>query len=353
MSRPEHPPEIQPYLHRIYAPEQRAFACDAQSPNDVAAWQREARAALRELIRLDVIGSSMPGHVCNATLDPVEDCGDYTRQRGGFAVEPDVTIPFWLLRPKGDGPFPLALTPHGHDALSFNVSAGIPRKTVPMEMLIAEDRDVAVQAVRNGFVAISPATRGIARGSITDVDGRYANNCRAHSIHALMAGRTAMGERVWDMMRLIDWATERDDVDSSRVLMLGNSGGGVLTAYAAACDERINIAVPSCAFNAFVTDDGRPNHCDCNLVPGIMRWGEMWDLAGLIAPRHLLIVNGRDDGVRAGDQVDRAVAHVRRIYEAANASLNFDMQYGQGGHRFYKSIMWPFINRTLQAISTA
>jgi dienelactone hydrolase len=166
-------------------------------------------------------------------------------------------------------------------------------------------------------------------------------------MHGLLAGRTSIGERVWDMQRLIDWASSLDEVDARDIVMMGNSGGGVLTTFAAACDERIGIAVSSCAYSPFVGMDGKIQHHDCNAVPGIMTFGEFWDVAGLIAPRHFLAVHGRYDQLKATEEVDRAVRELRRIYEAVDAAGHFEQLYGNGGHRFYGSLMWPFINAAL------
>mgnify|MGYP003349230786 CR=1 FL=1 len=59
--------------------------------------------------------------------------------------------------------------------------------------------------------------------------------CRSQLMHCLLAGRTAVGERVWDLQRLLDWAVTLPGADSRRVLMMGNSGGGMVTMFAAAC----------------------------------------------------------------------------------------------------------------------
>ena len=44
--------------------------------------------------------------------------------------------------------------------------------------------------------------------------------------HGLLAGRTPIGERVWDMSRLIDWALANLEVNPDKIAMTGNSGGG-------------------------------------------------------------------------------------------------------------------------------
>jgi len=227
----------------------------------------------------------------------------------------------------------------------MDVSAGIPTNGDERRRMEAEDRDVAVQAVERGYVTIAPATRGLSPASIDDVSGRHGNrDCRSHLIHSLLGGRTPIGERVWDMERLIDWALLRDDVTPDHVLMTGNSGGGVVTLYAAACDTRITVAVPSCSFCTYVGATGLVHHCDCNAVPGILELGEMHDVAGLTAPRHLLAVNGRQDPLFPLEEVDRAVQGLQRIYRAAGAPDRFQHRYGPEGHRFYKDLMWPFID---------
>ena len=144
-------------------------------------------------------------------------------------------------------------------------------------------------------------------------------------------------------MRLIEWALSIYDIDESRILVMGNSGGGVITLYAAACDDRVTCAVPSCSFAPFVSESGYIHHCDCNAVPGISRWGEIWDLTALIAPRALCIVNGREDRLFPLSEVNRAVAATQRIYSAIGHSDRFQHKYGPAGHRLYSDLMWPFI----------
>jgi hypothetical protein len=89
------------------------------------------------------------------------------------------------------------------------------------------------------------------------------------------------------------------------------------------------------------------HHCDCNTVPGILAWGGFHDVAGLIAPRPLLIVNGKQDSLFPLPEVDRAVEGVRRIYAVAGVQERFAHHYGVGGHRFYADLMWPFIRKAM------
>jgi len=348
MSDPAYPPQVRAYLDRIYHESRREHAFKGETPEDVTAWQEQTRPALRRLLGLDLMKAELAAHQLAVEFDKPEDMGGYTRQSGRLLTEPDVWIPFWLLKPEGDGPFPLALTPHGHEASGHDTSAGIARDESGKQRMVAEDRDVAVQAVTRRFLAIAPATRGIGCHGVPDVFDQYGANCTSQLMHALLAGRTGVGERVWDMERFIDWATLRPDVQSGAILMLGNSGGGMVTTFAAACDPRIGIAIPSCSFSLFVKPGGRISHHDCNMVPGILRFGEFWDVAGLIVPRPLLVVNGRFDPLHDPEHIDMAVAGLRRIYQAAGAAERFEHRYGEGGHRFYQDLMWPFVEKAMK-----
>jgi len=238
---------------------------------------------------------------------------------------------------------------HRHDAQGWHTYAGRWPTDEKRQRGLAEDRDVALQAARRGFLALAPATRGIAGdATVPDLGARHGGrDCRSHWFHSLLAGRTAMGERVWDMMHLLDWACSREEADATRVLVMGNSGGGMVITYTAACDPRVRVAVASCSFAPYVRADGRLQHCDCNAVPGILTFGEFWDVAGLIAPRAFLAVHGEEDSLFVRADVDRGAAEMRRIYQAAGAADRFACRFGRGGHRFYADLMWPFILENL------
>ena len=350
-SAPEHPEAVKRYLARLYAEEHRCHACRARTPEEFAAWQPPARRAFQQLLGIPRIAAGAAGHSPTVDItDAGEDMGSHIRQRGRIETEPDVWIPFWLLCPWGDGPFPLALTPHGHE--NGDTYAGIARDDRSRRQIEAEDQDVAVQAVERGFLTIAPTTRGMVNNPasyrIADIGDRHdGRDCRCHNWQVTIVGRTLLGERVWDLMRLLDWALALPQVDADRVLMVGNSGGGMATLHTAACDERVRIAVPCCAYNNYISPHGTLRHCPCNTIPNILDFGEYWDVAGLVAPRPLLTVNGRHDTLHPVDEVDAAAARLQTIYRAAGTPERYAHQYGEGGHRFYAHIMWPWVESHL------
>ncbi len=340
----DYPENVVKYLGRIYAEENRQFAFREDYPGGVDRWRTDARTELVRLLGLNTIASSVGNHRPTVELEEAQDLGDYTRRKGTIETEPDVKIPFWLFEPKGAGPWPLAVFPHGHDPVGHDTYAGVYANDKARDKALAQDRDVAVQAVKRGFLAIAPATRGLSINGVPDLHQRHGNRtCRSQLMHCLLAGRTAIGERVWDMQRLLDWATNLPQADDRHVLMMGNSGGGMVTIYASACDERITVAVPSCSFAPLTSSGGYIFHCDCNLVPGIMNFGDLADVAGLISPRHLLAVSGHGDALPSDAAIDRAADRVSAIYTAAGCPQKFDHRWGNDGHRFYKDLMWPFV----------
>ena len=347
----KHPDEVERYLKGVYAEQNQQHTFRADRPGSFQGWHADAQIALLQLTGLDNIAKHVASHKPTVELDEIQDRSEYTIRNGRIETEPSINIPFWLLRPKGKGPFPLAVLPHGHERHGHDTYAGVYHDGVHREKTLSQDRDVAVQAVKRGFLAIAPAIRGLATAAngVPDVFNRHGSrDCRSHFMHCLLAGRTAIGERVWDVSRLIDWAADLPDVNAENVLMMGNSGGGVVTMYAAACDERITIAVPSCSFSVIASREGRIYHCDCCAIPGILNWGELYDVCGLVAPRHLLAVNGVKDKLHSATDINRSADRVRAIFNAAGADDHFRHRWGPEGHRFYKRLMWPFVMNAMK-----
>jgi dienelactone hydrolase len=277
--------------------------------------------------------------------------GGFTRQLCSIETEPGIRVPFYYLVPANvKGRRPLFIAPHGHDTLGLHSYSGAYKNGKHREEILAREGNIAEQSARRGFVAIAPATRGLANELLVpDPKGRHGKRpCRAQLIHCLLGGRTPTAERVWDMQRILDWAEKQPEVDPQRIVMTGNSGGGVLTAYTAAIDPRVTVAIPSCSFTSVASEEGYIFHCDCCLVPGLRNWGGWKELAGLIAPRHLLLVHGVKDGLHHRPTVDALGREVQGIFKSAGVPGRTALKWGSGGHRFYPKFMWPFIDTALK-----
>jgi lysophospholipase L1-like esterase/dienelactone hydrolase len=74
-------------------------------------------------------------------------------------------------------------------------------------------------------------------------------NVHGHNIagvSAMLLGWNTARFRIWDGMRALDYVQSRPEIDARRLGVMGNSGGGTLSAYLMALDDRIGAGAPSC-----------------------------------------------------------------------------------------------------------
>ena len=104
-----------------------------------------------------------------------------------------------------------------------------------------------------GFAVLIPDPVGQGeRGQFHGIPGAEAlsRNCtHEHNMYGkqlLLTGEFFGTWRVFDAVRALDWLLARPEVDATRVGVTGNSGGGTLTTYVNALDDRITMAAPCC-----------------------------------------------------------------------------------------------------------
>ncbi len=174
--------------------------------------------------------------------------------------------------------------------------------------------DFALQAVDHGLaaVAIEPMAFGCRRDALTKVKGPAAYACQPVAGSALLLGETMIGWRVYDVMRTIDWIESRSELDAKRVGCVGISGGGTCALFSAALEPRIRAALVSGYLNTFRASIMSMSHCMDNYVPGILNWAEMYDVAGLIAPRPLFSEGGDHDPIFPPPATRESFARVKK-----------------------------------------
>ena len=128
---------------------------------------------------------------------------------------------------------------------------------------------------------------------------------------------------------------------------MGNSSGGTVSFFAACADRRIRLAVVSCSFCTYADSWLAVRHCACGYVPGIMKVADMPDLAGLIAPRNLIIVAGKKDGLARFSGVEEGYRLARRAFTASGHPDRILLLAAEGGHQFYPDLAWPKISAVL------
>jgi len=337
----------------MYAGAEMKYAFKGSTYSDFVKWQKAFRPELKKLLGLNILEKQLANYQPKIQLMSTEDIGYAIRERWLIWTEPTVPVPFILLRPKNAGQHPgLAITPHGHSK-NTELYAGIYNDEKERESGEAGERNVAIQAVKEGYYAIAPTTRGFGETRTPeDLKNDVTSSCRTLLLHDILVGRTPIGDRVWDVSKLIDWALETLPIDPKKIVVTGNSGGGTVTLFAAACDTRISVAVPSSYFCTFTGSIGSLRHCECNYVPGIMQLGEMADVAGLIAPRPFCAVQGKLDGIFPIEESRKAFGHLKQIYKAAGVPDYCNLYEGAEGHRYYKEGVWPFVKEHFDSKKT-
>ena len=312
-------------------------------------WQSELRAAVAAALGLDKI-RERPSLPLDPKLLRRDELPDHIREEYEITTEPGFRLSFYVLRPKGNpqSPQPLVITPHGHGKDGKDTYAGIFHDEAGRRNMESGERDIALQAVREGYLAIAPDMRGFCRNMLSaDIKAGKGSSCRTMHLHALLFGRTLLGERVWDIMKVVDFALAYLDIDPKKIAITGNSGGGTASLFAAAVDPRLTICIPSCCYCSYEASWGAVHHCECGYIPGIMNIANMYDIAGLIAPRPLLIVAGKDDHLAPIEVTKKAYQRTRRIYETVHAEHWCRLYIGDGGHRYYKAPVWPFVREVI------
>jgi cephalosporin-C deacetylase-like acetyl esterase len=253
-------------------------------------------------------------------------------QEDGFRVEKitydslpgyHVTANVYVPTGQGKGPFPAIIVAPGH---------GLDGKI--------GNRGFATNLARAGMIVL--AYDIVSEGERLqhyDPELGASKVGRPTGEHSLAAWQTApVGDHVsryfiWDAMRGLDYLAARPDVDAQRLGAFGCSGGGTITAFLAALDERVKATATAC----YVTDfdhllstvgpqDGEQS------IPGFLAAGlDIADVVEMAAPRPYAVVSTTEDMFPfAGAR--KAVEEIKGVYKLYGAEDRLSWIYGPGGH---------------------
>jgi dienelactone hydrolase len=317
----------------------------AESDEEAEAWKRKAREKLLELL------GPMPREVVPLELElgEVKAKDGYSRRTVTFATRPNMSAFGYILMPKVlrvPGPAVLCVPGHGR---GVDEIVGIDDDGKDRDHLDGYQHDFAVQCAQQGYVtlALEPLGFGHRRDPAARKRGPSASSCQPAAGSALMLGETMVGWRTWDAMRALDVLASLAEVDPYRMAMMGISGGGTVTIYTAALDSRIKVAVLSGSFCTFRDSIFSISHCIDNYVPGILKWFEMADLTGLIAPRYLFCESGTEDNIFPELGVRAALQSAGRIYRTLGASDRLDSAFFHSGHSFNGEVAFARLQKWL------
>ena len=210
------------------------------------------------------------------------DGGDYRVEKVIYQSRPHHHVTATVYLPNTKPPYPAVLIACGHTksgkAADYNQKIGI---------LLA----------KNGMAAMcyDPIGQG-ERSQILTADGKpqHAGSTTEHfltGVGAILTGTSTAGYRVWDGIRGIDYLCQRADIDPKKIGCTGCSGGGTLTSYIMALDDRVYCAAPACYLTTFgkLIDTIGPQDAEQNIHAQIAFGMDQTDYVLMRAPKPTLI----------------------------------------------------------------
>jgi len=278
------------------------------------------------------------------TVGTIEADG-YRIEKVLYESRPDHHVTANLYVPTGGEPtLPGVLVPCGH---SKNGKAS--RLYQSMSVLLA----------KHGFVALcyDPIGQG-ERCQLLDSRGKPkvwgTTEHTLTDIGARLTGASAATYRTWDGIRSIDYLVSRPEVDPQRIGCTGNSGGGTMTSYLMATDERILAAAPSCyltslrrLFHTIGPQDGEQN-ITAQVALGI----DHADYITMRAPRPTLVLTATHDFFDI-DGTWTSFREAKRLYSILGFGKRVDLfeypdKHGFSRPRRVAALRW--MRRWLQGI---
>jgi dienelactone hydrolase len=333
------------YTHDLYAAAPRQLRFRATTRPEAEAWQQSLRSKLTELIG-GIPGARVP--LRPVTLETRTFPG-YRREKIVFDSAPGVSVLGYLLVPdNGSRPAPVMICVPGHGRGVDDI-VGIDERGNDRTDKDGYQHDFAIQVVEAGMaaMAIEPMGFGCRRDRINARQGLGRKACDPAAGGAMLVGQTMIAWRVRDVMRTLDYIATRRELDSTRVGCMGISGGGTVTVFSTALEPRIRTALVSGYLNTFRDSIGSLAHCIDNYVPGVLNWAEMYDIAGLIAPRPLFVESGEKDNIFPIRASIESFNEVKKIYGVFGAADSVEQEVFPGEHSFWGKRGIPFLAKHL------
>ncbi|MBW7991743.1 MAG: hypothetical protein FVQ84_17245 [Planctomycetes bacterium] len=292
---------------------QRSMRYTSRPKADTKAWQEDVRAKLYQLLKMDNSPQGRSSIPFSAKEISRADRGIYNimeveiNSTSSRRIRVVVTIPN-----SKDKPVPAVVCIGGHGSNLYSpydpktIAGQGPRKTS--------------DSIYKGFGTVLAET-----GYVT-----ISTTVSQHKVYE--KGRLLMAERLWDLIRCVDYLQSIPEVDDRRIGCAGLSLGGEMAMWLGAMDERIAATVSA----GFLTtmDHMEQNHCMCWKFEGLREQVDFADIYSLIAPRPLQCQNGM---LEPASQfyvplARRAMEEVRVTYKDLDRPENVVLDVHEGGH---------------------
>lgn len=323
------------YLRKVSGERVPWLAFSAEIVRDADEWRKKLRATLVELMgEINIQGASNPASRKLETK-AFDTC---TREKWELDVVPGRAMPFYILRPSsGPNAKKAVLCLHGHGSGAKDV-INQPVNDEAAALIRTLNTDYALQVVKKGWCAIAPDLFAFGErvDDVEDARPGFDGGCEKPFLNAIEIGKTLIGIRTKDVCTLINWLGLRpNEFDISDLACIGLSGGGMMTMYTAALDDRIKRAIIA----GYITEMSGSilpiRHCSCNYIPQLGLYADFPDIAGLIAPRFLIVQTGKRDAIFPIESVRAAFRKIEKMYRVYGKPENIRLHEHDGYHSFW------------------
>lgn len=299
-----------------------------QTPEQITAWQKELRAKF-----IDSLGGFPERTPLNPQVVGTIDADGYRIEKVIYESRPKFFVTALLYLPEGKGPFPGVLVPCGHSA---NGKA------------YAAYQRICIMLAKHGMAALcfDPVGQG-ERHQILDRDEKdHATapfkSTAEHNVTGvapILLGENLATYCIWDSMRSLDYLASRPEVDPDRLGCTGNSGGGMMTSYMMALDDRIKAAAPGCFITTtrIKNETPGPGDAEQNIFGQINDGLDHADYVMLAAPRAVLICSATNDFVPI-EGAWNSYRQAKRLYTKLGISERVSLVEADEKHGYTKPL---------------
>jgi dienelactone hydrolase len=342
---------------------------------DLAAWQKQARARV-----FDHLYYAPPPAAPQPEQVRRTERNGYVEESFTFQTTPDLRVPASLLIPKQVRlPAPGIVVLHCHGGVYVWGKDKVletddePPALRQVKQQLYDGKSIAAELARRGYVVMAidmfywgqrrmlleddPASyrdpRTMTPEDITAFNRRSQQSEQLVGRSLLTAGVTWPGVMLWDDLRTLDYLASRPEVDASRLGCVGLSVGGYRSFLLAALDPRIKAAIDVGWMTSYAAQIKRHVVNTIGLtfhIAGLYRYLDLPDLAALIAPRSLMVINGTQDRLFAPEGVAAAYTKIDRCFRKAGAPDNQRCRLYDAPHQFNTQMQtdaWEWLRRTL------
>jgi len=310
------------------------------------AWQEKFRTKLGELL-----GPHTPPAEWETEVEDMAELDDHRREALLLKAEGYPTLPVYRLTPKGAAAGKRAgiVALHGHGKFGNDSVVGIATTPERKEAIKESNYDYGLQLVRRGYVVTAPcfAPFGRRMGDRSKYGGD--DPCAVAFVRLQMLGRVLMGENLRDALWALALLEKTKGVDGKRLGCVGLSYGGRMTMLATAMDERIRVAVASGALNVMQERILQRYSCGAQVIPGLLEYGDVPEIASLIAPLPCVWEIGERDPLMVKDQIGPALARIRAAYRAYGAEDKLYVDRFDGHHRWNGKVAYRVLAEALRS----